>query len=112
MTDESTQPDDIVEPIEETPEDTGAPPPEMRVEDAIRFSAGLFADLAWINLGLRTNPSTGDTKTDFVQAQLAIDALGALLPLTEGRLDPHDVRDLRNLLSSLQMNFVQRKTAG
>jgi len=104
MSDEPTmQPEDTVE---EQPT-----MPEMRTEDALRFALGLFADLAWIQLGIRANPSGGEAKTDLVQAKLAIDSLSALVPLTEGRFDPHEVRDLKNLLSSLQMNFVQRKTA-
>lgn len=101
------------EPTMQTEETGGeqAAMPEMRTEDALRFALGLFADLAWIHLGIRANPSGGDAKTDLSQAKLAIDSLGALVPLTEGRFDPHEVRDFKNLLSSLQMNFVQRKTA-
>ncbi|MHB9132768.1 MAG: DUF1844 domain-containing protein [Armatimonadota bacterium] len=93
-------------------EETVTRPPEMRTEDALRFALGIFSDLAWINLGIRSNPATGETKTDFAQARLAIDAINALVPLTEGRFDGHEVRDLRNLLSSLQLNFVQRQSGG
>ena len=52
--------------------------------------------------------NSGETKTDLAQARLAIDVLAALVQLTEGRFDPHEVRDLHNLLSSLQLNYVQR----
>ena len=93
-----------------TEEPQGAAP-EMTSENALRFSLGIFIDLAWIQLGIRANPGSGEAKTDLPQAKLAIDTLAALVPLTEGRFDPHEIRDLRNMLSSLQLNFVQRKTA-
>ena len=85
--------------------------PEMRTEDALRFVIGLFNDLAWMQLGIRANPSSGETKADLEQAKLTIDTLAAIIPLTEGRFDPHEVRDFKNLLANLQMNYVQRKTA-
>lgn len=113
MVDESmTSPDEQPDAMDATTQEPGAAPPEMRTEDAIRFAIGLFADLAWINLGIRANPATGEAKADFPQARLAIDAINSLVQLTEGRLESHEVRDLHNLVSSLQMNFVQRYTAG
>ena len=118
MTDEPVNnADEVQEPMEETPEmveeATGptGPAPEMRAEDVIRFAVNLFADLAWVNLGIRANPATSETKVDFEQARLSIDAIKALTTLTEGRLDPHEVRDLNNLVASLQFNYVQRYTA-
>ena len=99
------------EPVDaELTDETRESLPEMRTEDALRFVMGMFNDLAWVKLGIRAAPS-GQTTTDLPQAQLAIDALAALLPLSEGRFEAHEVRDLKNQLSSLQMNYVQRKTA-
>jgi hypothetical protein len=100
---------------EEIPQDVPsaeeqAPKTEMRTEDAFRFAIGIFNDLAWIKLGIHANPG-GETVTDLPQAQLAIDAIAALVPLCEGRFEANEVRDLKNLLTTLQMNFVQRKTA-
>lgn len=88
-----------------------APMPDVRVDDILRFSINLFNEQAWIQLGIRANPATGETTADLEQAKLAIDALTALIQLTEGRFDAHEVRDLKNLLAGLQMNFVQRKSA-
>jgi hypothetical protein len=39
---------------------------------------------------------------------LAIDAASALAPLLEGRVDPHIVRDVNNLVGSLRLNYIQR----
>ena len=120
MTDEPiTTPDEPTEPTAEEPqaeegqeqpqeEGIGQAPPEMRTEDAVRFAISLFADLAWINMGIRSNPATNETKTDLPQARLAIDALAALVQLTEGRLDPREVREMNNLLSTLRLNYVER----
>jgi hypothetical protein len=83
----------------------------LPTELGLIFSINLFAEQAWKHLGLHADRATGETKSDFPQARLAIDAINALLPLVEGRFDPHMVRDLRNLLSSLQMNYVQRYSA-
>jgi len=110
MTDEPVNGgEETAEPTEEFVENPG-PAPEMHAEDVIRFAVNLFADIAWVNMGIRANPATGDTKTDFAQARLSIDAIKALVTLTEGRLDAHEVRDLNNLVASLQYNFVQRYT--
>lgn len=86
--------------------------PEMRVEDALLFSIGMFADMAWIHLGIRARPGGGETKTDFPQAHLSIDAVKALVQLVEGHLEAHQMRDLQNLLSSLQLNYAQRYQPG
>jgi hypothetical protein len=84
--------------------------PDVRVEDVLHFAMNLFNEQAWVKLGIRASQSGGEAKMDLPQAKLAIDALAALVPLTEGRFDPHEVRDLKNLLAGLQMNYVQRTT--
>lgn len=109
MSEETPMPTGDEQPIP-TGESSG-PPPEMRTEDAMRFALGLFADLAWIQLGIRANPANGETKADLAQARLSIDVLAALTQLAEGRFDPHEVRDFKNLVSSLQLNYVQRMSA-
>jgi len=113
MPDEPTTPpeehaDATVEEHAEATADEQAPPPEMRTEDALRFAISLFTDLAWINMGIRANPATNETKTDLGQTRLAIDAIGALVQLTEGRLDPREVREMNNLLSTLRLNYVEK----
>lgn len=85
--------------------------PDMRPEDILRYSISMFNEIAWVKMGARANPSNGKITTDLSQAKLAIDAIAALAQLTEGRFEVHEVRDIKNLVSSLQMNYVQRKTA-
>lgn len=77
-------------------------------QSALGFAVSVFAEQGWIHLGIHTNPATGETEANLPQAKLAIDALAALIPLLEGQASPNEARDLRNLLSSLQLNYVQR----
>lgn len=86
--------------------------PTPQTQDVLRYSIALLSDLAWVYLGIKANPATGETTADFAQARLAIDAIEALVPVLEGKLEAHDMRDLRNMLSSLQLNYVQRYQAG
>ena len=90
---------------ETTPQDV---PQRLRAEQAIRFAISLFAETAWVQMGIQADPATHTVETDLPQAKLAIDAVAALVPLTEGKLPPNDIRDLRNLLSTLQWNYVER----
>lgn len=110
MTDEPMTQTDAEMPAGEAEQPTAGEQamPEMRAEDALLFSIGMFTDLSWIFLGIRANPSSGEAKADLAQARLTIDAVKALVTLAEGRLDAHHMRDLQNQLSSLQLNYVQR----
>ncbi len=86
--------------------------PDLKVEDLMMWTLGEYARMAWMNLGIQTNPATGDTTANFPQARLAIDCINAMVPLLEGKMEPHMLRDLKNMLSSLQMNYAQRFNAG
>ena len=110
MTDEPITPSDSEMPSSEAkqPAEDEQAMPEMRAEDALLFSINMFADLSWVYLGIRAHPGNGEAKADLPQARLTIDAVKALVTLAEGRLDPHQMRDLQNLLASLQLNYVQR----
>lgn len=96
MTEESTQ-------AQEQPQQS-----RLHAVDAVRFAISLFAETAWLQMGIQADPATGQIQQDLSQAKLAIDAVAALIPLTEGRLASHEQRDLRNLLSTLQWNYVER----
>ena len=85
--------------------------PEIKVLDLTHYVMMQYASLAWINLGIQMNRSTGDVKIDLPEARLAIDGFGALVRLLEGKLEPHEMRDLQNMLTTLQMNYAQRAAA-
>ncbi len=85
--------------------------PEIKVLDLTHYVMMQYVSLAWMNLGIQINRSTGDLKTDLSEARLAIDGFAALIRVLEGKLDPHEMRDLNNMLTTLQMNYSQRATA-
>ncbi len=82
--------------------------PEIKVLDFTHYMMGQYASMAWVNLGVQINRSTGDLKLDLAEARMAIDGFGALVRILEGKLDPHEMRDLQNMLTTLQMNYAQR----
>ncbi len=102
------------EPSEEQPQQEQAPTAEqqlreaMSVPQAILFSISLLAELAWQKLGLHIDPVTKKLETDLPQAQLAIDAVGALVEIVKGHVDEREYRELRTLLANLQLNFAHQ----
>ena len=85
--------------------------PEIKVIDLTHYVMMEFARMAWVNLGVQINRATGNLKTDLPEARLAIDGFGALVRILEGKLEPHEMRDLQNMLTTLQMNYAQRAAA-
>lgn len=83
--------------------------PAMTAEDIITMSIGLLQQQAWVNMGLVMNPATKAVTKDMEQAKLAIDAVAALVDLIAPRLEESVQRDLRAMVSDLQINFVQQQ---
>lgn len=100
------------EQVEITGDQEPQAPPEIHVEDVLQYAIHLFTELAWVKMGIQADRTTGEVNADLPQARLAIDAISALVPLTEGRFEPGVVRDLHNLVSTLQLNYVQKATKG
>lgn len=67
----------------------------------------MLASSAMQQLGAAPNPMTGKTEVDLQGAQFSIDVLDMLRSKTSGNLDPEESRMLSDVLSSLQMNYVQ-----
>jgi hypothetical protein len=64
--------------------------------------------MAWRKMGLLVDPKSGKIEKDMVQAKVAIDTVGFIIEKLEGRLQDQEMRELRTLLSNLQLNFVAR----
>jgi len=58
-------------------------------------------------LGKLVNPVTRKTELDLEGAQISIDVLSMLQEKTRGNLDKEEERLLANILSTLQMNYVE-----
>lgn len=67
-----------------------------------------FSQVAWSKLGLQPDPITGQMGTDIAQAKVAVDVVADLVKYLEPQLDGEDKRQIRNLVSDLQVNYVER----
>ncbi len=83
-------------------------PPELRAIDALIYTISMLAEQAWIQLGLRAQPGSNETKSNLSDARILIDAISALVPFTEGQMEPSHVRELKNLVETLRLNYIQR----
>ena len=109
-TDESAQPSEAAAGAEDKAEaEEGREVPAMTAEDIITMSIGLLQQQAWVNMGLVMNPATKAVAKDLEQAKLAIDAVAALVDLIAPRLEEPVQRDLRAMVSDLQINYVQQQ---
>jgi len=87
-------------------EPTGLPP--VDVNSLLKSFVGLLGAHAWQWLGLVKNPLTGKVGKDLEQAKVAIDSISILIDQLDGKIDPAEQRELKCLLSDLQINFVQQ----
>jgi hypothetical protein len=86
---------------EVTPEMLAEQIRQLKIEDILLSTVSTLGQLAYAKL---------DGK-DVEQARLAIDAIAALLPTLEGRVDEQVLRDFRQLLANLRMAFTDTVSA-
>jgi len=107
---ESTAEDsaESIEDIEEEfdPQATGIP--QLNVRDRIFMSIDILHQGAWISMGLRADPATGEVQQDLEAARLAIDCVTFLASKIEDALDDATRRELKRVVSDLQMNYVNQ----
>jgi len=79
------------------------PPPELT------FAAFLWSlsEQALAALGEVPDPSSGQVSRDLIMAQQMIDIIAMLRDKTRGNLDAHEQAMLKEILSSLQMKYVE-----
>src|SRR4030042_1499741 len=74
---------------------------------------GLFINIlsaqAWQHMGLRLKPGANNIEKDLKRANTAIDCIAFLVNKLEPEIPENERRQLRNLLTDLQVNFVQVK---
>jgi Domain of unknown function (DUF1844) len=82
---------------------TSEAPPELT------FAAFLWSlsEQALAALGEIPDPTTGKVTHDLILAQQMIDIIIMLRDKTRGNLDPHEQALLKEILSSLQMKYVE-----
>ena len=73
-----------------------------------KFFVSLLGQLSWKSLGLISDPKTGEITVDLEEARLAIDVMGDVIERLAPRLADDEVREIRNLLTNLLLNFVDK----
>ena len=84
--------------------------PPVDVYSLLKSFIGILGAHAWQWLGLVKNPITGEMEKDLAQAKVAIDTISVLVSQLEGKLDESEQRDLKSLISDLQINFVRQQS--
>jgi len=111
---EAAEPTAAEEPAGEAPEhehDEEAHAPD--VYTVVTWMIGMLATSAWQTMGLQVDPASGKVVKELEQAKLAIDCAMALADRITGHLDENGRRELRGVISDLQINFVnQSKVEG
>lgn len=74
----------------------------------VRWFIATLTAKAWEAMGLVANPLTQETKTDLLQARIAIDAVAALLPIIEGDMEADEASKMKSVLRDLKVNYVER----
>ena len=86
----------------------GEPHPRLAAADRLLMCIDILHQGAWIALGLVTDPVTNQVQKDLGEARVLIDATAALAEHAEGFVDEPVKRELRNLVATLRMNFVNQ----
>lgn len=94
-------------PPEEAEEEEGAAP-EISVYNLMRMSVGMYAQQAWIHMGVRMDPSTQKTEQNMPLAKVAVDTVAFLVDQLQPDLTPEEKRGLQSLVADLRINYVQR----
>jgi len=102
---EEEQPAEEPGPDEETAEQP--PPPDMDVFDILRMSLGMFAQEAWVAMGLQTRPGATETRRDLRCARIAIDMVEVVGEKLGEEADPDEQRTINQILTDLRVNFVR-----
>ena len=82
--------------------------PHLSVRDRIFMSIDILHQGAWIAMGLRADPATGEVEQNLDDARIAIDCVTVLASKIEDVLDDATRRELKRIVSDLQMNYVNQ----
>lgn len=80
------------------------------VYQVLRTNLQVLAGLAWAKLGLIPSPKTGQIAKDLAQAKTAIDMVDQIITALEPAADGTEIREYRNLLHTLRLNYVQQQS--
>lgn len=92
--------------------DAGERHPRLAALDRLLMCMDILHQGAWIALGLVADPVTNKIERDLNEARALIDAAGAIADATEPLADDDIKRELRNLVATLRMNYVNQVRRG
>ena len=97
------KPEPVTKPTGSRPSDASAPAPELT------FAAFVWSlsEQALAALGEIPDPVTGKVTHDLIMAQQMIDIIIMLRDKTRGNLDQHEQTLVQEILSTLQMKYVE-----
>lgn len=82
--------------------------PHLSVMDRMLMCIDILHQGAWVALGLVADPATGQVEQDLDSARAAIDGVVFLVEKIEPSLDENTRREIRRVVSDLQINFVRQ----
>jgi hypothetical protein len=108
--------DGEVQPEAETPKPEEIEPndefnmPPVDIYSLLRSFIGMLGMQAWQWIGLVKDPSTGKLEKDLAQAKVAIDTIGLLAKQLDGKVSASEEKELRELISNLQLNYYVQQS--
>ena len=82
--------------------------PKLEVRDRLLMCIDILYQSAWISMGMVADPSSGQIERNMEDAKIAIDSVAFLASRLEGKLDDSTAREIKRLVSDLQVNFVRQ----
>lgn len=67
----------------------------------------ILSTQAWQHLGLRVKSGTNKIEKDLERAKTAIDCIAFLIKKLENHIPQNEIKQLKNVLTDLQINFVR-----
>jgi len=83
-------------------------PQPLIVEELVVMMIDQLAAVAWQKMGLQPDMLSGTVDKNLPAAKVAVDAVAALVPLVEDKLEESDRREMHNLVRNLRLNFVEK----
>lgn len=105
---EAAESDDAGAQDEEAALDAGAEQLNIDIYQILRLMVGMVGEQAWIGLGLHPRAGSTELETRLSEARICIDTLKFIREQLEGNLQETEKRELDNLVSTLQMNYIRR----
>ncbi|NUQ70189.1 MAG: DUF1844 domain-containing protein [Chthonomonadales bacterium] len=105
--DAAGSPDERGTNLEDEPSPEGGHP-RLAAADRLLMCLDILHQGAWIALGLVQDPVTNKVEANLPEARALIDATAAIVEAAEPLVDGKAMQELRNLVSTLRMNYVNQ----